>query len=152
MSKSKIITFGGPKATEYKGNGSKIDQYKNNNFPTSSNDAATAPLSSVNQQVLKPAQSSKQNPTEEPISIQILDIKNKLSRNRFFLVVLIILYLGIVGYLIFYVNSNSNKFNTIQGEFQKAFDELNQMLNVLQMREAQITAAINNYMTTSVPS
>tara|TARA_A100001015_G_C14573021_1_gene549862 strand:- start:27 stop:443 length:417 start_codon:yes stop_codon:yes gene_type:complete len=132
--------------------GSKINQYKNNDLPTVSNDAAAAPLSSGNQQISKPVKSSKQNPTEKPISTQILDIRNNLSTTRIFLVILIILYLGIVGYLIFYVNSNSNKFNKIQDEFQKAFDELNQMLNVLQMREAQITAAINNYMTTSSPS
>ena len=134
MSKSKIFTFGGPKATEYKSN------------------AGVALLSTDNQQFLKPEKSSTQNPTEKPISTQILDIKNSLYTTRIFLVILIVLYLGIVGYLIYYVNSNSNKFNTIQGEFQKAFDELNQMLNVLQMREAQITAAINNYMTTSSPS
>lgn len=134
MSKSKIFTFGGPKATEYKSN------------------AGVALLSTDNQQFLKPEKSSTQNPTEKTISTQILDIKNSLYTTRIFLVILIFLYLGIVGFLIFYVNSNSNKFNTIQGEFQKAFDELNQMLNVLQMREAQITAAINNYMTTSSPS
>ena len=134
MSKSKIFTFGGPKATEYKSN------------------AGVALLSTDNQQFLKPEKSSTQNPTEKTISTQILDIKNSLYTTRIFLVILIVLYLGIVGYLIYYVNSNSNKFNTIQGEFQKAFDELNQMLNVLQMREAQITAAINNYMTTSSPS
>ena len=134
MSKSKIFTFGGPKATEYKSN------------------AGVALLSTDNQQFLKPEKSSTQNPTEKTISTQILDIKNSLYTTRIFLVILIVLYLGIVGFLIFYVNSNSNKFNTIQGEFQKAFDELNQMLNVLQMREAQITAAINNYMTTSSPS
>jgi hypothetical protein len=134
MSKSKIFTFGGPKATEYKSN------------------AGVALLSTDNQQFLKPEKPSTQNPTEKTISTQILDIKNSLYTTRIFLVILIFLYLGIVGFLIFYVNSNSNKFNTIQGEFQKAFDELNQMLNVLQMREAQITAAINNYMTTSSPS
>ena len=132
--------------------GSKINQYKNNDITTVSNEATTAPPFSGNQQFLKPEKSSTQNPTEKPISTQILDIKNSLYTTRIFLVILIVLYLGIVGYLIYYVNSNSNKFNTIQGEFQKAFDELNQMLNVLQMREAQITAAINNYMTTSSPS
>lgn len=137
--------------------GSKINQYKNNDLPTVSNDAAAAPPAAAppfsgNQQISEPVKSSKQNPTEKPISTQILDIRNNLSTTRIFLVILIILYLGIVGYLIFYVNSNSNKFNKIQDEFQKAFDELNQMLNVLQMREAQITAAINNYMTTSSPS
>ena len=49
MSKSKIITFGGPKATEYKGNGSKIDQYKNNNFPTSPANESKFSCASSNQ-------------------------------------------------------------------------------------------------------
>ena len=136
--------FGGPKANQYK-----------NNIATLDNTEATTPLVSTdnkyNKQLLNPV-TVEQNPTTESISIQIDRIKNNLSTTRIFLVFLILLYLAIVGYLIFYVNSNSNKFNTIQGEFQKAFDELNQMLNVLQMREAQITAAINNYISTSSPS
>ena len=138
-----------PISNTNKYNGSSIEQYRPQNTKTKQNllKSNVTSSSSMNQ-----INSNETDSNEPEISTQILEIKNKLSGNRIFLVILILLYLGIVGYLIFYVNSNSNKFNKIQDEFQKAFDELNQMLNVLQMREAQITAAINNYMTTSSPS